>query len=114
MDGLVLSQDGSRKQKGRQGLGFSPQRGSSTWAEALGELEPARERYPLAIYKVPGWGYKSESKTQGPGSAEDEATLGLPGTEAGLGLSADMLNGSGNGLEKRQNIFLKGDTLQGL
>lgn len=33
MDGLVLSQDGSRKQKGRQGSGFSPQRGSSTWAK---------------------------------------------------------------------------------
>lgn len=55
MDGLVLSQDGSRKQKGRQGSGFSLQRGSSTWAEALGELEPARERYSVVIYMVPGW-----------------------------------------------------------
>lgn len=48
----------------------------------------------------------------GPASeGEDKCTPGLQETEAGLGLSADMLTGSENELEKRLNIFLKGDTL---
>lgn len=55
-----------------------------------------------------GGGYKSETHTDGRASeGEDKSTPGLQGTEAGLGLSADMLTGSRNGLEKRLNIFFK-------
>lgn len=99
----------SRKQKGGQGSGYSSLRESSVWAEALGVLEPAHERLST---RCPEWGYKSKTHTDGPASeGEDKSTPSLQGTEAGLGLSADMLTGSGNGLEKRLNIFLKGGTL---
>lgn len=44
-------------------------------------------------------------KTRLPQASEDRGGLGL-------GLGADMPTRSGKGLENRQNIFLKGDTLK--
>lgn len=53
MDEPVLSHDRSRKQKGGQGSGCSPLAGRRLWAEALGELEPAHERYSLVVQDMP-------------------------------------------------------------
>lgn len=111
MDGLVLSHNGSRKQKGRQSSGCSPQTGSNTRAEALGVLKAARERYPLVIHEVPRAGAHTRVHSTRSYGAEDKATVGGRGRGRP---GACMSTGSGNGLKNRQNVFLKGDPLRGL
>lgn len=110
MGHFLLTMEAERRARS----GCSPQRESSIQAEALGALELAQEPAPWSSTMCPGWRYKSESKADGPGSGgEGKATLGSQGTQAGLGLGADMPTGSGNGLENGQNVFVKGGTLQG-